>query len=57
MGHVIAGTTPTDVPNLTWKDNKGEVHVNPQTYLPSTWITWCWITIRWSSLLCATATC
>ena len=34
MAHIIAGTTPSDVPNLTWKDRTGEVHVNPQTYLP-----------------------
>lgn len=25
-----------DVPNLTWKDRSGEVHVNPHTYRPET---------------------
>jgi len=29
------GREPADVPNLTWKDSAGRVHVNPQTYLPS----------------------
>jgi len=28
------GREPVDVPNLTWKDAKGQVHVNPQTYIP-----------------------
>jgi B12-binding domain/radical SAM domain protein len=28
------GREPVDVPNLTWKDGKGEVHVNPQSYVP-----------------------
>ena len=28
------GREPADVPNLTWKDSAGQVHVNPQTYLP-----------------------
>ncbi len=30
-----AGREPVDVPNLTWKDSKGQVHVNPQTYTPA----------------------
>ena len=30
-----AGVEPTAVPNLTWKDQAGEVHVNPQTYIPA----------------------
>jgi len=29
------GREPVDVPNLTWKDVQGEVHVNPQAYMPS----------------------
>jgi B12-binding domain/radical SAM domain protein len=29
------GRAPVDVPNLTWKDDAGQVHVNPQSYLPS----------------------
>lgn len=28
------GREPADVPNLTWKDASGQVHINPQTYLP-----------------------
>jgi B12-binding domain/radical SAM domain protein len=28
------GRAPDDVPNLTWKDRSGAVHVNPQTYTP-----------------------
>ncbi len=34
MEHLVAGTEPADVPNLTWKDRRGGVHVNPQSYLP-----------------------
>ncbi len=26
----------TQIPNLTWKDRAGKVHVNPQTYIPAT---------------------
>jgi len=41
--YIVAAPSPTDVdpaglagiPNLTWKDSGGEVHVNPQTYIPS----------------------
>ncbi len=29
------GRPPVDVPNLTWKDRNGQVHVNPQTYIPA----------------------
>jgi B12-binding domain/radical SAM domain protein len=29
------GEEPTDVPNLTWKDAVGRIHVNPQSYRPS----------------------
>ncbi len=34
MEHIVAGTEPLTVPNLTWKDRSGVVHVNPQTYVP-----------------------
>jgi B12-binding domain/radical SAM domain protein len=36
MEHILDGAGPVDVPNLTWKDLGGDVHVNPQTYLPET---------------------
>ena len=29
------GQEPVDVPNLTWKDAAGQVHVNPTSYRPS----------------------
>ncbi|HIE39620.1 MAG TPA: TIGR04190 family B12-binding domain/radical SAM domain protein [Anaerolineales bacterium] len=29
------GREPVDVPNLTWKDASGRVHINPQSYLPA----------------------
>ncbi len=32
--HVIDGTPPTNVPNLTWVDSDGTVQVNPMTYVP-----------------------
>ncbi|MDY0018694.1 MAG: TIGR04190 family B12-binding domain/radical SAM domain protein [Anaerolineae bacterium] len=35
MQHILAGTAPLDVPNLTWKDVRGGVHVNPQGYVPA----------------------
>nr|HID13714.1 TIGR04190 family B12-binding domain/radical SAM domain protein [Anaerolineae bacterium] len=43
MECIVAARTPTDVdpamlakiPNLTWRDTSGEIHVNPQTYVPS----------------------
>jgi B12-binding domain/radical SAM domain protein len=34
MLHILNGTAPVDVPNLTWKDRHGEIHINPQTYVP-----------------------
>jgi B12-binding domain/radical SAM domain protein len=42
MACIAAAPDPTDadpaalaeIPNLTWKDPSGEVHVNPQTYVP-----------------------
>jgi len=33
LTHILAGTPPEDVPNLTWKDAAG-IHINPQTYVP-----------------------
>ncbi len=35
--HTPAGMNQDDlgrIPNLTWKDHLGEVHINPQTYVP-----------------------
>ncbi len=34
LTRLVAGASPHDVPNLTWKAGD-EVHVNPQTYLPA----------------------
>jgi B12-binding domain/radical SAM domain protein len=34
MTHILDGREPADVPNLTWKDKDGVVHVNPLTYVP-----------------------
>ncbi len=34
MQHILAGTPPVGVPNLTWKDHQGGVHVNALTYVP-----------------------
>lgn len=34
MEHILDGTAPVAVPNLTWKDRNDTVHVNPLTYLP-----------------------
>ncbi len=42
MECITSASSPTDVdpvklaeiPNLTWQDSTGEVHVNPQTYVP-----------------------
>ncbi len=34
LEHIIEGTPPRDVPNLTWKEADGTVHVNPQSYVP-----------------------
>ncbi len=36
MEHIIEGTEPADVPNLTWKSADGAVHVNRLSYLPDT---------------------
>lgn len=35
MAHILAGTPPVNVPNLTWKDGAGAIHVNPLTYIPA----------------------
>ncbi len=35
LEHIRAGTPPLDVPNLTWRDAQGQVHVNPQDYCPT----------------------
>jgi len=40
---IVSASSPTDIdpaslagiPNLTWKDSSGEIHVNPLTYVPS----------------------
>jgi len=34
MDCIVHGRTPSDVPNLTWKDAAGQVHVNPLTWVP-----------------------
>ena len=34
MLHILEGTPPVDVPNLTWQDAAGAIHINPQTYVP-----------------------
>ncbi len=33
MQHILAGSVPDDVSNLTWKDEAG-VHINPSTFVP-----------------------
>jgi B12-binding domain/radical SAM domain protein len=35
MQHILAGSAPHDVSNLTWKDATG-LHVNPPTFIPDT---------------------
>ncbi len=32
--HIVDGTLPVDVPNLTWVDTDGTVRVNPSSYVP-----------------------
>jgi B12-binding domain/radical SAM domain protein len=36
MGHIVAGTEPVDVANLTWRTRSGEIRINPLTYVPDT---------------------
>jgi B12-binding domain/radical SAM domain protein len=36
MCHIVDGTAPDDVANLTWRDRRGEVRVNALTYVPET---------------------
>jgi len=36
MTHIVEGTDPRDVANLTWQESTGEIHVNPLTYVPDT---------------------
>jgi B12-binding domain/radical SAM domain protein len=36
MAHILAGTEPVDVPNLTWRERDGTIRVNPLTYVPDT---------------------
>ncbi len=34
MRCIQEGRQPSEVPNLTWRDRQGEVHVNPLSYVP-----------------------
>jgi B12-binding domain/radical SAM domain protein len=34
MDAIADGREPTDVPNLSWRDGRGNLRVNPQTYIP-----------------------
>lgn len=34
MRCIVEGNDPHEVPNLTWRDGEGNVHVNPLTYSP-----------------------
>ncbi len=36
MAHILEGSQPEDVPNLTWKDRAGRIRVNPLTWVPET---------------------
>ena len=36
MTHIVEGTEPRDVANLTWQESTGEIHINPLTYVPDT---------------------
>jgi len=36
MTHIVEGTDPRDVANLTWEESTGEIHINPLTYVPDT---------------------
>ncbi|MFC2039395.1 TIGR04190 family B12-binding domain/radical SAM domain protein, partial [Chloroflexota bacterium] len=35
MDCILKGTEPEGVPNLSWRDNKGEVHENPLSHVPN----------------------
>lgn len=35
MECIKKGEEPAHVPNLTWKDKKGEIHINPLSHVPS----------------------
>lgn len=35
MDAVVAGREPAEVPNLSWRDSRGELRVNPQSYVPN----------------------
>jgi B12-binding domain/radical SAM domain protein len=35
MQHILEGTAPVEVPNLTWLDKDGALRVNPLTYVPA----------------------
>jgi len=35
MDAIAAGREPADVPNLTWRDGRGNLCVNPQIYIPN----------------------
>ncbi len=34
LTHIVEDTSPTDVPNLTWKHAANAIHINPLTYTP-----------------------
>ena len=36
MDAIVAGREPVNVPNLSWRDDRGGLRVNPQTYIPDT---------------------
>jgi B12-binding domain/radical SAM domain protein len=36
MDAIVAGGEPVNVPNLSWRDGRGALRVNPQTYIPDT---------------------
>ncbi len=33
---IESGSSPIDIPNLTWRDGDGQRHINPLTYVPQT---------------------
>jgi B12-binding domain/radical SAM domain protein len=36
MDAIVEGREPVNVPNLSWRDSRGSLRVNPQTYIPDT---------------------